>query len=115
MTGQRSQLTAILLDILRLPQRVLPKLGRSGRAARRRATATIGHRLRTKAERIRERYKCPDPDPKEAQQTQMSTDTMAHTTAQGGYERPKRAAAVAATEAIHRQAADTTDAEKCCN
>ena len=36
-TGQRSQLTAILLYILLLPQHVLPKLGRSSRAARRRA------------------------------------------------------------------------------
>ena len=53
MTGQRSQLTPILPDILLLPQRVLPKLGRSGKSARRRATATIGHRLRTEAERIR--------------------------------------------------------------
>ena len=109
MIGQRSQLTPILLDILRLPQRVLPKLGRSGRAARRRATAATGHRLRTEAERIRARYNCPDPDPKDGQQTQMSSETMAHTTAQGGYERPKRVASIAAAEAIRRQAADTTD------
>ena len=111
MTGQRSQLTTILLDILRLPQRVLPRLGRSGRAARRRAVAATGHRLRSEAQRIRARYNCPDPDPKEAQQTQMSTKTMAHTAAQGGYERPQRAAAAAAAEAIRRQAADTTDAD----
>ena len=109
MTGQRSQLTAILLDILKLPQRVLPKLGRSGRAARRRATAATGHRLRTEAERIRERYNCPDPDPKDGQQTQMSTETMAHTAAQGGYERPMRVAAAAAAAAIRQQATDTTD------
>ena len=111
MTGQRSQLTAILLDILRLPQRVLPKLGRSGRAARRRATAATKHRMLSEAERLRERYNCPDPNPKDGQQTQMSIDTMAHTIAQGGYERPKRAAAVAATGAIRRQAADTTDTD----
>ena len=109
MTGQRSQLTAILLDILRLPQRVLPKLGRSGRAARRRAVAATGHRLRSEAQRLRVRYNCPDPNPKDEQQTQMSTETMAHTTAQGGYGRPKRAASVAAAEAIRHQAADTTD------
>ena len=109
MTGQRSQLTPILLDILRLPQRVLRKLGRSGRAARRRATAATGHRLRTEAERIRARYNCPDPHPKDGQQTQMSTETMLHTTAQGGYERLKRAASIAAAGAIRRQAADTTE------
>ena len=77
MTGQRSQRTAILLDILLLPQRVLPKLGRSGKAARRRATAATGHRLRSEAERLRERYNCPDPDPKTHQRMQMSVDTMA--------------------------------------
>ena len=111
MTGQRSQLTAILLDILRLPQRVLHKLGRSGRAARRRAVAATGHRLRTEAERLRARYDCPDPDPRAQQQTQMSVDTMAHTAAQGGYERPQRGAFIAAAEAIRRQAADITDAD----
>ena len=111
MTGQRSRLTAILLDILRLPQRVLPKLGRSGRAARRRATTATKHRMRSEAERLRERYNCPDPNPKDGQETQMSVDTMAHTTAQGGYERPKRAASIAAAEAIRRQAADTTDTD----
>ena len=110
MTGQRSRLTPILLDILRLPQRVLPKLGRSGRAARRRSTAATGHRLRSEAQTLRARYGCPDPDPKAEQQTQMSTDTMAHTTAHGGYERPRRAASIAAAEAIRHQAADTTDA-----
>ena len=47
MAGQRSQLTAILLDILLLPTRMLPKLGRAGRAARRRAVAATGHRLRS--------------------------------------------------------------------
>lgn len=109
MTGQRNQLTSIL-DILLLPQRVLPKLGRSGRAGRRRATAATGHRLRTEAERIRARYNCPDPHPTEGQRTQMSTDTMAHTTALGGYSRPKRAASVAAAEVIRQHAADTTDA-----
>ena len=111
MTGQRSQLTAILLDILRLPQRVLPKLGRSGRAARRRAVAATGHRLRTEADRLRTRYDCPDPDPRAQQQTQMSVDTMAHTAAPGGYERPQRAASIATAEAICRQAADATDAD----
>ena len=109
MTGQRSQLTAILLDILRLPQRVLPKLGRSGRAARRRATAATKHRLHNEAERLRQRYNCPDPNPKDEQHMQMSADTMGHTTAQGGYARPKRAASSAAAEAIRRQAAETTD------
>ena len=58
MTGQRSQLTPILLDILRLPQRVLPKLGRSGKAARRRAVAGTNHRLRSEGARLRERYNC---------------------------------------------------------
>jgi hypothetical protein len=66
--------------------------------------------MRSEAEQLRERYNCPDPNPKDGQQTQMSVDTMAHTTAQGGYERPKRAASVAAAEAIRRLAADTTDA-----
>ena len=40
----------------------------------------------------------------------MSVDAMAHTAAQGGYERPRRAASIAAAEAIRQQAADTTDA-----
>lgn len=40
----------------------------------------------------------------------MSTETMANTVAQGGYQRPQRAASAAAREAILRQAADTTDA-----
>ena len=43
MTGQRSQLTPILLDLLQLPQRVLPKLGRSGRAASRRGGGRRKH------------------------------------------------------------------------
>ena len=111
ITGQRSQLTPILLDILRLPQRVLPKLGRSGRAARRRATAATKHRMYSEAERLRERYNCPDPNPKDGQRTQMSVDTMAHTAAHGAYERPKRAAAVTAAETIRRLAADTTDTD----
>ena len=87
MTGQRSQLTAILLDILLLPQRVLPKLGRSGRAARRRAVAGTGRRLRSEAERLRERYNCPDPSNKEQQQVQMSTETMANTVPSTGRQR----------------------------
>ena len=81
MTGQRSQLTPILLDILQLPQRVVPKLGRSGKAARRRATAATGHRLRPEAERLRARYNCPNPDPSSEQHIQVSVDTMANTVA----------------------------------
>ena len=111
MTGQRSQQTAILLDILRLPQRVLPKMGRSGKAARRRATAATKHRMHNEAERLRERYNCPDPNMRDGQHTTMAVDTMEHTAAQGGYERPKRATSMAAAEAIRRQAADTTDAD----
>ena len=109
MTGQRGQLTAILLDLLLLPQRVLPKVGRSGKAARRRAVAGTGHRLRSEAERLRARYNCPDPNMKNEQQATMSTHTMDNTMAQGGYQRPKRAASTAAREAIRQQAADTTD------
>ena len=41
----------------------------------------------------------------------MSVDTMAHTAAQGGYERPRRAASITASEAIRRQAAGTADAD----
>ena len=82
MNGQRSQLTPIVLDILQLPQRVLSKLGRSGRAARRRAVAGTQYRLRTEAKRLREPYNCPDPDPKDEQHMQMSTDTMANTMSQ---------------------------------
>ena len=109
MTGQRGQLTAILLDLLLLPQRVLPKMGRSGKAARRRAVAGTDHRLRSEAERLRARYNCPDPNMKNEQQATMSTHTMDNTMAQGGYQRPKRAASTAAREAIRQQAADTTD------
>ena len=108
-SGQRSQLTAILLDILLLPQRVLPKLGRSGRAARRRAVAGTGHRLRSEAERLRERYNCSDPSSKGQQQTQMSTETMANSMASAGHARPRRAASISARERIQQQAADTTD------
>ena len=111
MTGQRSQQTAILLDILRLPQRVLPKMGRSGRAARRRAIAATKHRMHNEAERLRERYNCPDPNMRDGQHTTMAVDTMEHTAAQGGYERPKRAASMAAAETIRRQAADITDTD----
>jgi hypothetical protein len=113
MTGQRGQLTPILLDILKLPQRVLPKLGRSGRAARRRAVAGTGRRLRTEAQRLREQYNCPDPDPKDGQQTQMSTETMANTMAQLGHQRrtPQRVAAVVARGQTRKQAANTTDAD----
>ena len=78
MTGQRSQQTAILLDILRLPQRVLPKMGRSGRAARRRATAATKNRMHNEAERLRERYNCPDPNMRDGQHTTMAVDTMEH-------------------------------------
>ena len=109
MTGQRGQLTPILLDILRLPQRVLPKLGRSGRAARRRAVAGTGRRLKSEAERLRARYDCPDPELKDRQQLQMSADTMADTVAQGAEQRPQQAALTAARKAIRRQAAGTTD------
>ena len=108
-TGQRSQLTAILLDILLLPQRVLSKLGRSGRAARRRTAAATDRRFRSEAFRLRARYDCPDPDRADEQHTQMSADTMVNTVAQGEYARPQRAAAVTARESIRRQAADTTD------
>ena len=113
MTGQRSQLTPILLDILQLPRRVLAKLGRSGRAARRRAVAGMGRRLRTEGERLRTRYNCPDPGPSDGQQTQMSTETMANTMAQLGHQRrtPQRVAAVVARGQIRKQAADTTDAD----
>ena len=110
MTGQRSQLTPILLDILLLPQRVLCKLGRSGKAVRRRAVAGTGRRLRSEAERLRERYNCPDPSSREQQQAQMSTETMANTMAANGQARPRRAASVAARNAKHQQRADTTDA-----
>jgi hypothetical protein len=109
LTGQRSQLTTILLDILLLPQRVLPKLGRSGRAARRRAVAGTGRRLRSEAERLRERYNCPDPSAKEQQQAQMSTETMANTVPSTGRQRSQRAAPAAARRLKQRQAADTTD------
>ena len=78
MTGQRSQLTPTLLDILRLPQRVLPKLGRSGKAARRRAVAGTNHRLRSEGARLRERYNCPEPDGNSEQQLPMPTDTDRH-------------------------------------
>ena len=46
----------------------------------------------------------------------MSLDTMAHTTAQGGYQRPKRAASTAAAgkRSVNKQAADTTDADSEC-
>ena len=84
ITRQRGQVTPILLDILRLPQLVLPKLGRSGRAARRRATAATKHRLHSEAERLRQRYNCPDPNSTDEQQMQMSADTMGHTTTQSG-------------------------------
>ena len=109
LTGQRSQLTPILLDILLLPQRVLPKLGRSGRAARRRAVAGTGRRLRSEAERLRERYNCPDPSAKGQQLAQMSTETMANTVPSTGRQRSQRAASAAATRLIQRHAADTTD------
>ena len=111
ITGQRGQLTAILLDILLLPRRILPKLGRSGRAARRRAVAGIGRRLRSEAERLRERYNCPDPSSKEQQRTEMTTETMANSIAFIGETRPRRAASIAAREVIRQQVADTTDAE----
>lgn len=110
MTGQHGQLTAILLDILQLPQRVLPKLGRSGRAARRRAVAGASRRMRSEADRVRAQYSCPAPDSQDAQQATMSIDTMASTAAQGGFQRSRRAASVVAREAIRQQAADTTDA-----
>ena len=87
MTGQRSQLIAILLDLLLLPQRVLPKLGRADRAARRRAMVGTNRRMRSEAERLRERYNCPDPDTKDEQPTRMSTETMANTAAQDVYRR----------------------------
>ena len=109
ITGQRSQLTAILLDILLLPQRVLPKLGRSGRAARCRAVAGTNHRLRTEGARLRERYNCPDPNSNGEQQLPMPTDTMASTATQAAYRRPQRAAFTAATAAIRQRATDTTD------
>ena len=111
LSGHRSQQTAILLDILQLPQRVLPKLGRSGRAARRRVVADTARRLRTEAERLRAWYNCPDPSSSDNQQAQMSTDTMLNTAAQGGYERPQRAASVAARQAIRQQAAETTNSD----
>ena len=109
LTEHRGQLTAILLDILLLPQRVLPKLGRSGRAARRRAVAGTNRRLRSEAEQLRERYNCPDPNTKEQQQAHMSTETMANTTASVDLARPRRAASTAAKEAVRQQVADTTD------
>ena len=110
LTGQRSQLTPILLDILLLPQRVLLKQRRSGRAARRRATAAAGHRFRSEAERLRQQYNCPDPDPSYRQATRMPSDTMANTVAaQSEGVRPRRAASLAAAEAIRQQAADSTD------
>jgi hypothetical protein len=102
-------LSAILLDILRLPQRVLPKTSRSGRAARRRATAATKHRLHSEAQRLRQRYSCPDPNPKDEQHMQMSADTMGHTTAQGGYPRPGQAASAAADNDNRPGPAATTD------
>ena len=109
MNGQRSELTSVLLDILKLPQRVLPRLGRSGRAARRRAVAGSKHRMRTEGERLRERYSCPDPDTNREQQLPMATDTMASTATQMAYRRPQRAASRAAAAATRQYAADTTE------
>ena len=106
MTGQRNQLTAILLDILLLPQRVLPKMGRSGKAARRRAVACTSRRLRSEAERLRDRYNTADSGSRELQQAQMSTETMANTSASHGHARPQRAASAAAREAMRRQASN---------
>ena len=71
--------------------------------------AGTGRRLKSEAERLRERYDCPDPELKDRQRLQMSVDTMANTVANGGYQRPQRAASVAAKKAIRQQVADTTD------
>ena len=112
MTGQRSQMTSILLDILRLPQRVLPRLGRSGRAARRRAVAATKHRLHTEGTRLRQRYNCPNPDANSEQRLPMSTDTMDCTATLTTYRRPPpRAASTAAAAVIRLQTADTTDSD----
>ena len=112
MTGQRGQLTAILLDILRLPQRVLPKLGRSGRAARRRAVAGTGRRLRSEAERLRERYNCPEPEQlRNNSGRQMSTETMASTDAvrPANSDRRRAASVGSSGDSYSQLAADTTD------
>ena len=71
--------------------------------------AGTGRRLRSEAERLRERYNCPDPSAKEQQQAQMSTETMANTVPPTGRQRSQRAASAAATRLIQLQAADTTD------
>ena len=110
MTGQRSQLTPILLDILLLPQRVLTRLRRSGKTARHRAAAATARRFRNEGERLRKRYNCPDPDRADEQQMQMSTDTMANTATQPGYSRPSHTESAAARRMSEQQAADTTDA-----
>ena len=111
MTSQRSQLTTILLDILLLPQRVLAKLRRSGKAARRRTAAAAIRRFHAESERVRERYNCPDPDQADEQRMQLSTTTLDETVARAARARPARAASIAARESIRLQAADTTDAD----
>ena len=110
MAGQRSQLTAILLDILLLPQRVLPKLRRSGRAAKRRTAAAAGRRFRAESERVRERYGCPDPDQEDEQRMQLSTTTLDETAARAAHPPQVRAASIAARELAALQV-DTTDAD----
>ena len=81
--GEHGRLNSILLDILQLPARLLCKLGRSGRNARRRTRKAMQRRYHTFAEQLRSRYQCSDVDTREEQRMPLSTATMANTTSTG--------------------------------
>jgi hypothetical protein len=106
-----SRLVPIILDILQLPARMLAKLSRAGKRARRRTRHAVRQRCLTEGEKLRARYNCPDPDLRLEQEVQLSTETMANTRgeAEPQRQRPRRAASVAAAKAI--ATATTTEDE----
>ena len=111
-----SRVTPIILDILRLPARMLTKPSRAGKKAKRRTRSAIRKRCMTEAEKLRSRYNSPDPDPGAEQELQLSTDTMTATKSTSAavaterQQRPRRAASLAAERAI--AAAATTEEDE---